>query len=463
MDKYGAAAVRADLGMIKAHVSKVVLAVLDRTIQVCGALGYSSDLPVESWYRSTRFGPIGDGPDELHKSVLARTLLKSYSPVEGGRPSTSRAAGRRPRRSGPSCRAARRVPSVDATRRRAPGALPRRRARRRRPASRHAHGRRRLVRGVRTRPRAERGVLRARAAPRQLGHRPRRAARVPHPRRHQGRARARSRGRSSPAPTRRSSARRSTSWSASTGAPSCSRCPPPGPQHRRPHGRALEELDRRPGRDPCRRLAGLRARRPGPRRRLPVAPAHTWLAQLDSYGGRELPAAAPDRRLARRAPPADQPSALCHGDYKLDNVLFAPTRHPRCWRSSTGRWRHRRSARRPGLGAHLPSRARRDHAPRHGQGADVRGRPPPRPPRARRALRGQRRAATRPRSAGTTCSPAGSWPSCSKAVTPSSCAACPTSRSTSSSAARSICCWPAPPTIIDRGDRHDPTRCRRGR
>ena len=83
MDKYGGAAVRADLGMIKAHVSKVVLAVLDRTIQVCGALGYSSDLPVESWYRSTRFGPIGDGPDELHKSVLARTLLKGYTPVEG--------------------------------------------------------------------------------------------------------------------------------------------------------------------------------------------------------------------------------------------------------------------------------------------------------------------------------------------------------------------------------------------
>jgi alkylation response protein AidB-like acyl-CoA dehydrogenase len=83
MDKYGASAVRAELGMIKAHVSKVVLAVLDRTIQVCGALGYSSDLPVEEWYRGTRFGPIGDGPDELHKSVLARTLLKRYQPVTG--------------------------------------------------------------------------------------------------------------------------------------------------------------------------------------------------------------------------------------------------------------------------------------------------------------------------------------------------------------------------------------------
>ena len=43
----------------------------------------ASDLPVEEWYRGTRFGPIGDGPDELHKSVLARTILKGYTPVEG--------------------------------------------------------------------------------------------------------------------------------------------------------------------------------------------------------------------------------------------------------------------------------------------------------------------------------------------------------------------------------------------
>ena len=69
--------------MVKAHVSKVVLAVLDRAIQVCGALGYSGDLPIEQWYRITRFGSIGDGPDELHKSVLARHVLKQYRPVEG--------------------------------------------------------------------------------------------------------------------------------------------------------------------------------------------------------------------------------------------------------------------------------------------------------------------------------------------------------------------------------------------
>lgn len=54
-----------------------------------------------------------------------------------------------------------------------------------------------------------------------------------------------------------------------------------------------------------------------------------WLAQLDSYGGRDLPDA---RRVgewleARR--PADQPAAVAHGDYKLDNVLFAQDAPPR--------------------------------------------------------------------------------------------------------------------------------------
>jgi alkylation response protein AidB-like acyl-CoA dehydrogenase len=83
MDKFGGSAVRADVSMVKAHVSRVVLAVLDRTIQVCGALGYSGDLPVESWYRTTRFGTIGDGPDELHKTVVARALLKQFTPVSG--------------------------------------------------------------------------------------------------------------------------------------------------------------------------------------------------------------------------------------------------------------------------------------------------------------------------------------------------------------------------------------------
>jgi aminoglycoside phosphotransferase (APT) family kinase protein len=53
-----------------------------------------------------------------------------------------------------------------------------------------------------------------------------------------------------------------------------------------------------------------------------------WTSQLDSYGGRPLPPAARVAGwLADNLPP-DQPPALAHGDYKLDNVLFAEAAPP---------------------------------------------------------------------------------------------------------------------------------------
>ena len=53
-----------------------------------------------------------------------------------------------------------------------------------------------------------------------------------------------------------------------------------------------------------------------------------WLSQLDSYGGRELPAAQRVGAWLETNRPTDRPSALCHGDYKLDNVLFATDAPP---------------------------------------------------------------------------------------------------------------------------------------
>jgi aminoglycoside phosphotransferase (APT) family kinase protein len=54
-----------------------------------------------------------------------------------------------------------------------------------------------------------------------------------------------------------------------------------------------------------------------------------WLEQLDSYGGRELPAAGEIAEWLRGHRPGEPDPALCHGDYKLDNVLFAPEPPPR--------------------------------------------------------------------------------------------------------------------------------------
>jgi aminoglycoside phosphotransferase (APT) family kinase protein len=54
-----------------------------------------------------------------------------------------------------------------------------------------------------------------------------------------------------------------------------------------------------------------------------------WLTQLDSYGGRDLPSAWLVADWLRGQLPPDRPNALCHGDYKLDNVLFSPEPPPR--------------------------------------------------------------------------------------------------------------------------------------
>jgi aminoglycoside phosphotransferase (APT) family kinase protein len=54
-----------------------------------------------------------------------------------------------------------------------------------------------------------------------------------------------------------------------------------------------------------------------------------WLDQLASYGGRDLPTAHRVGEWLGERRPADQAPALCHGDYKLDNVLYAPSSPPR--------------------------------------------------------------------------------------------------------------------------------------
>jgi aminoglycoside phosphotransferase (APT) family kinase protein len=54
-----------------------------------------------------------------------------------------------------------------------------------------------------------------------------------------------------------------------------------------------------------------------------------WIDQLDSYGGRDLPTARSLAEWLRRHRPPDQELALCHGDYKLDNLLFDSEPPPR--------------------------------------------------------------------------------------------------------------------------------------
>jgi alkylation response protein AidB-like acyl-CoA dehydrogenase len=62
----------------KAAREDVLGRVLDRAIQAHGALGMTDDLVLAWWFRHERAARIYDGPDEVHKSVVARMILKRY-------------------------------------------------------------------------------------------------------------------------------------------------------------------------------------------------------------------------------------------------------------------------------------------------------------------------------------------------------------------------------------------------
>ena len=74
----GSRAAREEVSIIKFYVANVLLKVLDRAIQVHGALGITDDLVLSYWYRHERAARIYDGPDEVHKSVVARIHLKKH-------------------------------------------------------------------------------------------------------------------------------------------------------------------------------------------------------------------------------------------------------------------------------------------------------------------------------------------------------------------------------------------------
>jgi len=68
--------IRHESSICKVFVAEAVNRVIDRAVQVCGALGVSSDLPLEHFYREARAFRIYDGPSEVHRMVIARNVLR---------------------------------------------------------------------------------------------------------------------------------------------------------------------------------------------------------------------------------------------------------------------------------------------------------------------------------------------------------------------------------------------------
>lgn len=76
MDTVGKKAARQEISMIKVVAANMVMDVLDRAIQVHGALGMTDDTPLVGMLLYSRQLRLADGPDEVHKMVIARREVR---------------------------------------------------------------------------------------------------------------------------------------------------------------------------------------------------------------------------------------------------------------------------------------------------------------------------------------------------------------------------------------------------
>ncbi len=70
---------RTDISAIKVFVPAAYERVVDRAIQVWGAAGVSGDLPLYAMYQGARTLRLADGPDEVHRILIAKNVLAQFS------------------------------------------------------------------------------------------------------------------------------------------------------------------------------------------------------------------------------------------------------------------------------------------------------------------------------------------------------------------------------------------------
>jgi acyl-CoA dehydrogenase len=70
---------RVEISVIKFYAARVLHDVIDRAIQVHGALGLTDETPLAGMYRLARAARIYDGPDEVHRMVVSRRVLRAFA------------------------------------------------------------------------------------------------------------------------------------------------------------------------------------------------------------------------------------------------------------------------------------------------------------------------------------------------------------------------------------------------
>lgn len=76
---------RTEVAMIKTFVAEALDEIVDKALQVYGGWGYTTDFPLERWYRDARAARIYDGPSEVHRMFVARQVLKEVEATGSAR------------------------------------------------------------------------------------------------------------------------------------------------------------------------------------------------------------------------------------------------------------------------------------------------------------------------------------------------------------------------------------------
>ena len=69
---------RVEVSLIKFYAARVLHDVIDRALQTHGARGLTDETPLGHMYLNARGARIYDGPDEVHRMVVSRRILKEF-------------------------------------------------------------------------------------------------------------------------------------------------------------------------------------------------------------------------------------------------------------------------------------------------------------------------------------------------------------------------------------------------
>jgi acyl-CoA dehydrogenase len=72
---------REKVSMVKYFASEMLGRTADKAVQIYGGMGYCRDTPIEQLYRDARVYRIFDGASDIHRIVIARSLLKTGQQV----------------------------------------------------------------------------------------------------------------------------------------------------------------------------------------------------------------------------------------------------------------------------------------------------------------------------------------------------------------------------------------------